>query len=64
MQSGDDALVVHPKVNFAAWTGEFYVLHFLSELLIRRLLKSFLGIDTAVGRARYCTTKVITLPAG
>jgi hypothetical protein len=64
MQTGEDALVVYSQVDFAAWTGEFYVLHFLSESLVRRLQKYFLGIHIAVGRASNCTTKVIAFTAG
>jgi len=53
MLSSNVALVIYHKLDFTVWTAEFQVLRFLSQILIRGLQKSFLGICRAVDWANY-----------
>jgi len=64
MLSNDAALVVDRKLVLTIWAAEFLALHFLSQLLIRWLLKSFLGHSGAFGKAIHVFTYLDTLFAG
>ena len=66
MLSHDAALVVDRKLRLTiwVWAAEFLSLHFLSQLLVRGLQKSFLGHGGAVGKVNLICTHLNILWLG